>query len=132
MFPQTPCLHHGLKATYFPHPIFANRDRTAEALQKTFNPGPFGQVGGILGSTFSKWNEDAWPNTTWFFNSVQAKPIFERLLSVAAENTGGTESEEAYGRTVIRPMLLHPVKSAKSERWTEDGWVTEKREEYIR
>ena len=123
MFPQTMCLHHGLKSVTFPHPVFADREWPAEALQKTFNPGPYGQAGGILESTFSKWNEFAWLNTTWYFNSAQAKPIYQRLLGVAAQNKGGSEWEEAYGRTVVRPMFLHPVKAAKSAMWTKDGWV---------
>jgi hypothetical protein len=128
MFPQTMCLHHGLKSTTFPHPIFADRPWPADALQKTFNPGPYGQAGGVLESTFSKWNEYAWLNTTWYFNSAQAKPIFQRLLGVAAQDKGGSEWEEAYGRTVVRPMFLHPVKAAKTAMWTKDGWIETKAE----
>jgi hypothetical protein len=123
MFPQTMCLHHGLKSTTFPHPIFADRPWPADALQKTFNPGPYGQAGGILESTFSKWNEYAWLNTTWYFNSAQAKPVYQRLLGVTAQDKGGSEWEDAYGRTVVRPMFLHPVKAAKSAMWTKDGWI---------
>ena len=126
MFPQTMCLHHGLKSTTFPHPIFADREWPAEPLQKVFNPGPFGQAGGTKDSTFSKWNEEVWTNMSWYFNSAQAMPVFQRFLGIAAGETGGTEWEAAYGRAVVRPMLLHPVKGARSRTWTENGWMESK------
>ncbi|KIV83704.1 hypothetical protein PV11_05706 [Exophiala sideris] len=126
MFPQTMCLHHGLKSTSFPHPIFADRHWPSEALQSTFNGGPFGQSGGYWNSTFSKWNEYAWTNMTWYYSSAQAMPIFQRFLGVTALESGGQEWEDVYGRTVVRPMLLHPVKGAKSWMWTEDGWLETK------
>lgn len=122
MFPQSMCLHHGLKSTTFPHPIFADRHWPAEALQSTFNGGPFGQAGGHWNSSFSKWNEHAWTNMTWYYSSAQAMPIYQRLLGITALESGGQEWEDAYGRTVVRPMLLHPIKGAKSWQWTEDGW----------
>jgi Protein of unknown function (DUF3405) len=126
MFPQTMCLHHSLKSTTFPHPIFSDRDWPAASLQQVFNPGPFGQAGGTEESTFSKWNEYAWANMTWYFNSAQAKPVYQQLLGITALNKGGSEWEEAYGRAVVRPMLLHPVKGAKSTRWTKEGWIETK------
>ncbi|KAG9790945.1 hypothetical protein ABEF93_006908 [Exophiala dermatitidis] len=126
MFPQTMCLHHGLKSTTFPHPIFADRHWPADALQSTFNGGPFGQAGGYWNSTFSKWNEYAWTNMTWYYSSALAKPVYQRLLGVTAGESGGQEWEDAYGRTVVRPMLLHPVKGGKSWQWTEDGWLQTK------
>ena len=126
MFPQTMCLHHGLKSTTFPHPIFADRDWPPEALQRVFNGGPFGQAGGYLESTFSKWNEFAWTNMTWYYSSAQAIPISQRLLGVAAGESGGSEWEDAYERTVVRPMLLHPVKGAKASHWTPKGWLETK------
>jgi hypothetical protein len=126
MFPQTMCLHHGLKSVTYPHPIFADRDWTKKALQSTFNGGPFGQAGGYWNSTFSKWNEFAWANMTWYYSSVQAQPIFQRLLGISALDMGGSEWEDVYGRTVVRPMLLHPVKGGKSWLWTEGGWLQTK------
>ncbi|KAK5252750.1 hypothetical protein LTS03_007684 [Exophiala xenobiotica] len=126
MFPQTMCLHHGLKSTTFPHPIFADRHWPAEALQSTFNGGPFGQSGGYWNSSFSKWNEYAWTNMTWYYSSAQAMPIFQRLLGITALESGGQEWEEVYGRTVVRPMLLHPVKGGKAWQWTENGWLQTK------
>jgi hypothetical protein len=126
MFPQTMCLHHGLKSTSFPHPIFADREWPAETLQSVFNPGPFGQAGGIWESTFSKWNEYAWSNMTWYYNSAQAKPIFQRLLGVTAADRGGSEWEDVYGRAVVRPMLLHPVKLGKAWIWQEGEWLETK------
>ncbi|KAK5105078.1 hypothetical protein LTS08_001352 [Lithohypha guttulata] len=122
MFPQTMCLHHGLKSTSFPHPIFADRHWTPEALQSTFNGGPFGQSGGHWNSSFSKWNEFAWTNMTWYYSSQQAMPVYQRLLGITAGETGGPEWEDAYGRTVVRPMLLHPVKGAKAAKWSPEGW----------
>ena len=126
MFPQTMCLHHGLKSTTFPHPIFSDREWTPDALQKTFNGGPFGQAGGYWNSTFSKWNEYAWTNMTWYYSSQQGMPVFQRFLGVTAGETGGPEWEDAYGRAVVRPMLLHPVKGGKAERWTPEGWLDTK------
>ena len=126
MFPQTMCLHHGLKSTTYPHPIFADRHWPAQGLQKTFNGGPFGQAGGHWNSTFSKWNEHAWTNMTWYYSSAQAMPIYQRFLGVTAHESGGQEWEDAYGRTVVRPMLLHPVKGAKSWLWTDGEWLQTK------
>jgi len=126
MFPQTMCLHHGLKSTSYPHPIFADREWPAEALQSTFNGGPFGQAGGYWNSSFSKWNEYAWSNMTWYYSSQQAMPIFQRLLGVTSLESGGPEWEDIYGRTVVRPMLLHPVKGAKSWKWSDEGWLQTK------
>jgi len=126
MFPQTMCLHHSLKSTTFPHPIFSDRDWPTASLQQVFNPGPFGQAGGTEESTFSKWNEYAWTNMTWYFNSAQAKPVYQQLLGITALDKGGSEWEEAYGRAVVRPMLLHPVKGAKSTKWTKEGWIETK------
>jgi hypothetical protein len=127
MFPQTMCLHHGLKSTTYPHPIFADRHWSPEVLRETFNGGPFGQAGGYWNSSFSKWNEHAWTNMTWYYSSAQAMPVFQRLLGVTALESGGQEWEDAYGRTVVRPMLLHPVKGAKSWQWTgQDGWLQTK------
>jgi hypothetical protein len=122
MFPQTMCLHHGLKSTTYPHPVFADRHWPADALQSTFNGGPFGQAGGHWNSTFSKWNEYAWTNMTWYYSSAQAMPIFQRMLGISAQETGGSEWEDMYGRTIVRPMLLHPVKGAKAWQWFEKGW----------
>ncbi len=59
---------------------------------------------------------------TWYFNSAQAKPVYQQFLGITALDKGGSEWEEAYGRAVVRPMLLHPVKGAKSTKWTKDGW----------
>ncbi|KAL6245796.1 hypothetical protein RBB50_006949 [Rhinocladiella similis] len=126
MFPQTMCLHHGLKSTTFPHPIFADRHWPADTLQSTFNGGPFGQAGGYWNSTFSKWNEYAWTNMTWYYSSAQAMPVFQRLLGITAMESGGQEWEEVYGRTVVRPMLLHPVKGGKSWQWKDNGWLQTK------
>ncbi|KAJ9611598.1 hypothetical protein H2200_004782 [Cladophialophora chaetospira] len=127
MFPQTMCLHHGLKSTTFPHPVFADRHWPAEALQSTFNGGPFGQAGGYWNSTFSKWNEYAWTNMTWYYSSAQAMPIYQRLLGITALESGGQEWETVYGKTVVRPMLLHPVKGAKTWQWAgADGWLQTK------
>lgn len=126
MFPQTMCLHHGLKSTTFPHPIFADRHWPADALQTTFNGGPFGQAGGYWNSTFSKWNEYAWTNMTWYYSSAQAMPVFQRLLGITALESGGQEWEEVYGRAVVRPMLLHPVKGGKSWQWKDNGWLQTK------
>ena len=126
MFPQTMCLHHGLKSTSYPHPIFADRHWTPEGLQTTFNGGPFGQAGGYWNSSFSKWNEFAWTNMTWYYSSAQAMPVFQRLLGITAAESGGQEWEDVYGRTVVRPMLLHPVKGGKSWEWTKDGWMQTK------
>ena len=126
MFPQTMCLHHGLKSTTFPHPIFSDRIWPPEVANSVFNPGPFGQAGGTEDSTFSKWNEWVWTNMTWYYNSGQAKPMFQHLLGLAANDKGGVEWEEANGRAIVRPMLLHPVKGAKSMKWTRDGWLTTK------
>ena len=122
MFPQTMCLHHGLKSTTYPLPIFADRHWTADALRSTFNGGPFGQAGGYWNSTFSKWNEFAWTNMTWYYSSAQAMPLYQRLLGISALESGGSEWEDVYGRTVVRPMLLHPVKGAKSWQWREGEW----------
>lgn len=126
MFPQTMCLHHGLKSTTFPHPIFADREWTPETLQSVFNPGPFGQAGGVWESTFSKWNEYAWSNMTWYYNSAQAKPIFQRMLGVTANERGGSEWEDVFGRAVVRPMLLHPVKLGRAWIWQEGQWLETK------
>ena len=127
MFPQTMCLHHGLKSTTFPHPIFADRHWNADALQTTFNGGPFGQSGGYWNSSFSKWNEFGWTNMTWYYSSAQAMPVFQRFLGIAALESGGQEWEDVYGRTVVRPMLLHPVKGGKAWQWTgEEGWLQTK------
>lgn len=122
MFPQTMCLHHGLKSTTFPHPIYADRHWPIDVLQSTFNGGPFGQAGGFWNSTFSKWNEYAWTNMTWYYSSAQAMPLYQRLLGITAAETGGPEWEDAYGRAVVRPMLLHPVKGAKASKWSPEGW----------
>jgi len=122
MFPQSMCLHHGLKSTTVPHPIFADRHWPAEALQSNFNGGPFGQAGCHGKSTFNINNEDAWTNMTWYYSSAQAMLIYQRLLGITAPESGGQEWEDAYGRTVVRPLLLHPVKGAKSWEWREDGW----------
>jgi hypothetical protein len=122
MFPQTMCLHHGLKSTTYPHPVFADRHWPADALQSTFNGGPFGQSGGYWNSTFSKWNEYAWTNMTWYYSSQQAMPIFQRMLGITAQEMGGSEWEDVYGRTIVRPMLIHPVKGATAWQWFEKGW----------
>ena len=126
MFPQTVCLHHGLKATTFPHPIYSDHTWPAASLQQVFNPGPFGQAGGAVESTFSKWNEYAWSNMTWYYNSALAKPTYQQFMGMAALAYGGPSWELVYGKAVIRPMLLHPVKGAKAARWTRDGWTEAK------
>ena len=123
MFPQTMCLHHGLKATTVPHPIFADREWPTAALQKVFNPGPGGQAGGVAESTFSKWNEDVWINTTWYYNSEHAKSVYQQFLGLETPHTGVSDWEERHGRAIVRPMLLHPIKSATTKHWTHEGWV---------
>lgn len=126
MFPQTMCLHHGLKSTTFPHPIYSDRIWDPEVANSVFNPGPYGQAGGVESSTFSKWNEWVWTNMTWYYNSGQSKPLFQHMLGITAMDKGGVEWEAANGAALVRPMLLHPVKGAKAMKWTKEGWHSTK------
>ena len=126
MFPQSMALHHGLKSTTFPHPIFADRHWPGEGANDVFNPGPYHQAGGVKESVFSKWNEWVWTNMTWYYNAGQAKPVFQHLLGISALDVGGSEWETERGKAVARPMLLHPVKGAKAMKWTPTGWIATK------
>jgi len=102
MWPATCALHHGLKAVYFPHPVYIDRRWPVWYVEKTFNHGPQGTSGGAPESVFGPDREHNFGGVTWYYNSEFAGELYKRWMLGKAE--GGK------GRMCTRGILLHPVK----------------------
>ena len=102
MWPATCALHHGLKAVYFPHPVYIDRRWPLWYVEKTFNHGPHGTSGGAPESVFGPDREHNFSGTTWYYNSQFAGEFYKRWALGKAE--------DGKGRMCTRGMLLHPVK----------------------
>ncbi|RPB24450.1 hypothetical protein L211DRAFT_837360 [Terfezia boudieri ATCC MYA-4762] len=102
MWPATCALHHGLKAVYFPHPVYIDRRWPVWYVEKTFNHGPQGVSGGAPESVFGPDREHNFLGTTWYYNSEFAGELYRRWALGKAE--------DGKGSMCMRGMLLHPVK----------------------
>jgi hypothetical protein len=127
MFPASMALHHGLKATYAPHPVFLDRDWEVEAVNRNFNGGRDASTSGS-GSPFDFVNEHNHKGTSWYYDSEFAGLLWRRWLGYAqmdgrgdggGRNGGGSlrggrdEEDTSYGgtgRMCLRSMLVHPIK----------------------
>ena len=126
MFPPSMALHHGLKATFAPHPIFLDREWELEAIEKNYNGGQFGSTNG-RGSPFDLGNEHNHKGASWYYNAEFAGLLWRRWLGYAQKDgrgndggragegaiRGGREEEESpygTGRLCLRSMLVHPIK----------------------
>ncbi|KAK5135837.1 hypothetical protein LTR08_004485 [Meristemomyces frigidus] len=89
MWTPTLAFHHGLKAVYVPHPIFLDRQWPAQYMQKTFNGGRGGQVGGSKGSVIS--HERDFEGSTWYWNSRFPLQIYKRWLGQAEKGPGSSK-----------------------------------------
>jgi len=107
MWPATCALHHGLKAVYFPHPVYIDRRWPVWYVDKTFNHGPEGASGGAPESVFGPDREHNFSGTTWYYNSKFAGEFYKRwALGKAGDGKG---------RMCTRGMLLHPVKDVPNK-----------------
>jgi hypothetical protein len=126
MFPASMALHHGLKATYAPHPVYLDRAWELEWVDKSFNGGRDKTSSGH-GSPFDFRNEHNHKGTSWYYNSEFAGLLWRRWLGYAQMDgrgnnggranegmlRGGREEEEKAantGRLCLRSMLVHPIK----------------------
>ncbi|KAF8429726.1 hypothetical protein EV426DRAFT_542836 [Tirmania nivea] len=107
MWPATCALHHGLKAVYFPHPVYIDRRWPVWYVEKTFNHGPQGTSGGAPESVFGPDREHNFSGTTWYYNSVFAGEFYKRWALGKAE--------DGKGRICTRGILLHPVKNVSDK-----------------
>lgn len=123
MFPPTMALHHGLKAVYVPHPVYLERDWTAQNASEIFNGGPFGDTGNFPDSVFGdgpKGNQMALMQSTYFYDAKFAEMLWWRWGGYELYqygNEGGAKDELSKdrngvrkGRMCLRSMLFHPVK----------------------
>lgn len=111
MWPPSVALHHGLKATYAPHPIFADRVWPLETLEATFNGAKYGSSGGNENSPFRKLNENNFQGMSWYFNSKFSGNLWRRWLGHKENDEGGAMAEiQGTGRMCMRPVMLHPIK----------------------
>ncbi|KAI0842994.1 hypothetical protein F5Y06DRAFT_78513 [Hypoxylon sp. FL0890] len=95
---ETFALLHGLKAVTVPHPIFFDKEMTAEALDAEINKGPpQSKAGGMTPSML--YSKDGWVPGPWWGASYW-------FTGSGAENAWKAYIE---GRR-LPPMLLHPVK----------------------
>ncbi|EON99284.1 hypothetical protein UCRPA7_5191 [Phaeoacremonium minimum UCRPA7] len=126
MFPASMALHHGLKATYAPHPVFLDRRWELEEVDRAFNGGRDGSTSGH-GSPYDLRNEHNHKGTSWYYNSEFAALLWRRWLGYSqmdGRGTGGGRAGEgnlrggleeesdpnSTGRMCLRSMLVHPIK----------------------
>lgn len=105
MYPATVAYHHGLKATYAPHPLYFDRDWPLETIDQVFNDpvDPFESV-------FAR-GEHNMAGTSFYYNSGFAGALWRRWLGARENNEGGARDElEGTGRMCLRSVLVHPIK----------------------
>jgi len=105
MWPATAALHHGLKATYAPHPVYFDRLWPLDYLDKVFNhpqkpeESPFG------------WGEHNQLGSSFYYNSGFSGALWRRWLGYKENGEGGSSFEkQGTGRVCLRPILFHPIK----------------------
>ncbi|KAJ5133752.1 Protein of unknown function DUF3405 [Penicillium atrosanguineum] len=123
-------LYHGLKAVYFPHPIYADGQWTPKELARIYNPSPPENINGVLDSG---WNGDhlydhIMYRFPYMFTTHFAEDLYRRWLGYrTAEHTGGKwvsfylsfflnykagmVSEPRHGRHYFPFMFLHTIKN---------------------
>lgn len=109
MWPPTLALHNDLKAVYAPHPMYLDRRWPAHVLQKTFNAGPGGQVGGSLETVINQ--EHDFAGSTWFWDAVFPLQLYERWLGLPDKGIG---SPSVSTFTPSWSLLLHACLTAKT------------------
>lgn len=110
MFPQTTCLHHGLKAVYVPHPIYFDHDWDLAHMNQVLNyprtpiDSPFG------------WGEHNLLGSTFYYNSGFAGKLWRRWLGQWGDKKEQEKLEGQTGRMCLPGMLFHPVKHEAERR----------------
>ncbi|GAB7356847.1 hypothetical protein MBLNU459_g7720t1 [Dothideomycetes sp. NU459] len=135
MWPATVALHHGLKAVYAPHPIWADRKWPAWYLDAIFNTdgGKTARWGQQIDSPYNHDREANFRGWSWYYASGFPSVIYRRWLGWKAKDgsalgdAGGVEFEihglltadgttvGGHGRLCLPGMLLHPVKKVKKD-----------------
>lgn len=136
MWSATVALHHGLKAVYAPHPIWADRKWPGWYLDAIFNPdgGKPARWGQEFDSPYNHDREANFRGWSWYYASGFPGVLYRRWLGWLANDrsplgdAGGPDFEEngmmtddgavvgGHGRMCLPGMLLHPVKKVKEER----------------
>ena len=109
MWPTTIALHHGLKAVYAPHPMFLERRWPAESLERVFNAGKNGQVGGSLNTVLNQ--DHNFGGATWFWNARFAADLYTKWIGKAVDGAGSPEWQKVHGPLCLPTILMHPVKA---------------------
>lgn len=108
MFPEmwspTIALHHGLKATYAPHPMYFERNWPLAYMNQVFNHPKPGQS--VFG--FGEHNQ---LGNSFYYHSIFAGNLWRRWLGYKENGVGGSWYElSGTGRMCLRSTLFHPVK----------------------
>ncbi|KAF2770822.1 hypothetical protein EJ03DRAFT_55981 [Teratosphaeria nubilosa] len=116
MWPPSAAFLHDLKAVFVPHAIFLEGDWSAEALQRTFNAGPEGQVGAGNETVLDR--QEIFEGSTWSWNAKYGRKVYEGWRGRRVD--GGSEDGGIMGSGLcLPPVFLHPVKSSTVE---PQGW----------
>ena len=135
MWPATVALHHGLKALYAPHPIWADRQWPGWYLDAIFNTqGENGVArwGQEIDSPYNHDREANFRGWSWYYATGFPGVLYRRFLGWIADDggvgkLGGKDYEEpgkgvamgdgnvvgGHGKMCLPGMLLHPVKQVQ-------------------
>ncbi|OJJ49085.1 hypothetical protein ASPZODRAFT_164659 [Penicilliopsis zonata CBS 506.65] len=118
----TAALHHGLKAVYVPHPIYADGIWSGEELGRIFNTGPPEKINGGPDSVWN-WNH-RWDHIiyrlTYMFTTYTAEDLFRWWMGYRTDDgRGGKEFESVYGRPCFPSMFLHTIKNSGPDKGPE-------------
>jgi hypothetical protein len=105
MWPPTIALHHGLKATYVPHPVYFDRLWPLDYMDQIFNH-PKKPTDSVFG-----WGEHNQLGSSFYYNSGFAGALWRRWFGYKENKEGGSWLElTTTGRMCLRSVLLHPIK----------------------
>lgn len=129
MWPASVALHHGLKAVYAPHPIWADRKWPGWYEDAVFNAdsGKSARWGQEIDSPYNHDREAQFRGWSWYYSTGFPRILYRRFLGWVTEDLGlgklGGDDYETngivmgdgnivggQGKMCLPAMLLHPVK----------------------
>ncbi|KAH9832750.1 hypothetical protein Tdes44962_MAKER00230 [Teratosphaeria destructans] len=114
MWPASAAYLHDLKAVFVPHAVFLEGEWSAAQLQRTFNAGPGGQVGGANETVLE--GQEALEGSTWSWNARFGRELYEGWRG---RRVDGGEWGNGEAGWCLPSVFLHPVKSSRVE---PQGW----------
>lgn len=111
MWPATVSLHHGLKAVYAPHPIWADHRWPAWYMDAVFNAdgNDTARWGSRSDSVYNQDREHNFEGWSWYFHSKFPRVLYRRWLGWSATTGGGIE------------YLNNPLRTLGGKQYEEEG-----------